>query len=90
MLLGYKYNLSDKKDLKGKDCLSYFPSDEEITYELKEAKKYASSWAAFVGMHEDIVLASSEPSLDLRGCDGTSSDHRYNSRTHITHISSSQ
>lgn len=70
-VLGYEYAFGQEKDSKHTDLLAYFPSDEEISFAIKEAKKYASSLAAFVGMHDNAVFDhDSELSSNLTKCDG--------------------
>lgn len=68
---GYKHAFSSEKVPMRTNLLCQFPSDEEITFELKAAEKYATSLAAFVGMHDNPVVDDSEPHSNLTSCDGT-------------------
>ncbi|KAH9822476.1 hypothetical protein DFH28DRAFT_1119458 [Melampsora americana] len=52
---GYKHAFANEKAPTHTNLFCQFPSDEEITFELNAAKKYATSLATFVGMHNSPV-----------------------------------
>lgn len=68
--LGYEYGVCQQNTSRRINLLACFPSEEEISFENKRAKKDALSLAAFVGIHEDTVLAESELGSNLSPCDG--------------------
>ncbi|KAH9816503.1 hypothetical protein DFH28DRAFT_864452, partial [Melampsora americana] len=70
---GYKHAFASEQVSKHISLLSDFPSDEEITFELEAAKKYATTLAAFVGMHDNSGTDNSELCENLKSCDDVSS-----------------
>ncbi|EGG13232.1 uncharacterized protein MELLADRAFT_86716 [Melampsora larici-populina 98AG31] len=71
---GYEFAFSDEPNSEHIDRLRYFPTDEEIEYDLNVAKKRAISLAAFVGMHDasivdtPIVISENQVSEDVSTC----------------------
>ncbi|EGG08742.1 uncharacterized protein MELLADRAFT_84258 [Melampsora larici-populina 98AG31] len=66
---GYKHAFANEKAPTHTNHLCHFPNDEEITFKLNAAKTYATSLAAFVGMHDSPVVDDSELHSNLTSCD---------------------
>ncbi|KAH9818233.1 hypothetical protein DFH28DRAFT_888376 [Melampsora americana] len=70
---GYQHAFANEKAPAHTNLFCQFPSDEEITFKLNAAKKYATSLATFVGMHDSPVVGNSESHSNLTSCDDVSS-----------------
>ncbi|EGF99129.1 uncharacterized protein MELLADRAFT_118356 [Melampsora larici-populina 98AG31] len=82
--IGYEFAFADEPDSEHIDRLRYFPTDQEITYDLTVAKKRAISLATFVGMHDasivdtPVTLSENQVAEDISTCMAGSYDVVYN------------